>query len=115
MLAVMFIVSCLLVFGFYVYVLVQLRREEKRDAVHKRELPEHMHRLEPERSPDDTDNHQNPDFLGIGSARQRPKADASARREAIFGVGLTIGGLAAVVAGIEFLNSLMMWLHWSTE
>jgi hypothetical protein len=34
------------------------------------------------------------------------------RRETMVGVGLTVGGLAAVLAGIEFLNSLVTWLHW---
>ena len=39
MLAVIFVVSCLSVFGFYVYVLVHLRREEKREDAHKKHLP----------------------------------------------------------------------------
>ncbi len=30
----------------------------------------------------------------------------------MIGVGLTVCGLAAVLAGIEFLNSLVTWLHW---
>jgi hypothetical protein len=36
MLAVVFGVSCLSVCGFYVYVLVQLRREQKREDAHKK-------------------------------------------------------------------------------
>jgi hypothetical protein len=39
MLAVIFIVSCLAVFGFYVYVLVHLRPEEKREDAHNKRLP----------------------------------------------------------------------------
>ena len=46
MLAVVFAVSCLSVCGFYVYVLVQLRREQKREDAHKKHLPEHFHEME---------------------------------------------------------------------
>jgi len=45
MLAVIFIVSCLSVFGFYVYVLAQLRREQKREDAHKKRLPEHFYEM----------------------------------------------------------------------
>ena len=54
MLAVIFIVSCLSVFGFYAYVLVHLRREEKREAAHKKRLPEHFYEMGPEHSPETT-------------------------------------------------------------
>jgi hypothetical protein len=56
MLAVTFIVSCLSVCGFYVYVLVQLRREEKRGDAHKKHLPEHLYEIEPEPRQDDSEN-----------------------------------------------------------
>lgn len=113
MLAVIFIVSCLSVFGFYVYVLVNLRREEKREAAHKKRLPEHLYEMKPEPRQDDAENRQDPDFLRTGiRIRRNSRAEARLRRKTMLGVGLTVGGLAAVLAGIEFLNSLVTWLHW---
>jgi hypothetical protein len=111
MLAVIFIVSCLSVFGFYVYVLVHLRREERREDAHKKRLPEHFYEMGPERCQDNAENRQDPDFLRT-SIRHSSGAEARLRRETMVGVGLTVGGLAAVLAGIEFLNSLVTWLHW---
>jgi len=111
MLAVIFIVSCLSVFGFYVYVLAQLRREQKREDAHKKRLPEHFYEMGPERRQDNAENRQDPDFLRT-SIRRSSGAEARLRRETMVGVGLTVGGLAAVLAGIEFLNSLVTWLHW---
>lgn len=108
MLAVIFIVSCLSVFGFYVYVLVHLRREEKREDAHEKRLPEHFYEMGPERRQDNTENRH---FLRT-SIRRSSGAEARLRRETMVGVGLTVGGLAAVLAGIEFLNSLVTWLHW---
>jgi hypothetical protein len=113
MLAVTFVVSCLSVCGFYVYVLVHLRREEKRGDAHKKRLPEHFYETEPERREDDVENPQDPDFLRTEiSIRPSSEAKASLRRETMLGVGLTVGGLAALFAGIEFFNSLVTWLHW---
>ena len=113
MLAVIFIVSCLSVFGFYVYVLVNLRREEKREDAYKKRLPEHFYEMGPERRQDDAENRQNPDGLRTRiSTRHNSRAEARLRRKTMVGVGLTLGGLAAVLAGIEFLNSLVTWLHW---
>jgi hypothetical protein len=114
MLAVIFVVSCLSVFGFYVYVLVHLRREEKREDAHKKHLHEHFYEMGPDLHQDDAENRQDPDFLRIGkSIRHNSRgAEARLRRETMVGVGLTVGGLAAVLAGIEFLNSLVTWLRW---
>jgi Ca2+/Na+ antiporter len=114
MLAVIFIVTCLSVFGFYVYVLVRLRREEKREDAHKKRLPEHLYEMGPDLHQDDAENRQDPDFLRIGKSirHKSHEAEARLRRETMVGVGLTVGGLAAVLAGIEFLNSLVTWLHW---
>jgi hypothetical protein len=107
MLAVIFIVSCLAVLGFYVYVLVQLRREEKREDAYKKRLPEHFYEMGPERRQDNAANRQDPDFLRTRiSTRHNSGAEARLRRETMVGVGLTVGGLAAILAGIEFLNSL---------
>ena len=113
MLAVIFIVSCLAVFGFYVYVLVHLRREAKREDAHKKRLPEHLYEMGPERRQDDAENRRDPDFLRTRiSIRHNSGAEARLRRETMVGVCLTVGGLAAVLAGIEFLNSLVNWLYW---
>ena len=113
MLAVIFIVSCLSVFGFYVYVLVQLRREEKSEDAQKERLPEHFYEMGPERRQDDVENCRDFDFLGTRTRiRHSSGARASMHRETMVGVGLTMGGLAAVLAGIEFLNSLVTRLHW---
>jgi hypothetical protein len=97
MLGVIFIVSCLSVFGFYVYVLVHLRREEKREDAHKKRLPEHFYEMGPEHRQDSAENCQDPDFLGT-SVRRSSGAEARLRRETMVGVGLTVGGLAAVLA-----------------
>ena len=114
MLAVIFIVSCLAVSGFYVYVLVHLRREEKREDAHKKRLPEHFYGMGPDLHQDDAENRQERDFLRTGTSIRHSSggAEARLRRETMVGVGLTVGGLAAVLAGIEFLNSLVTWLHW---
>ena len=113
MLAVIFIISCLSVFGFYVCVLVQLRREEKREDVFKKCLPEHFYEMGPERRQDDTENRHDPDGSRTRmNIRRDSGAEARLRRETMVGVGLTVGGLPAVFAGIEFLNSLVTWLHW---
>jgi hypothetical protein len=114
MLAVMFIVSCLAVFGFYVYVLVHLRREEKRENAYKKHLPDHLYEMGPDLHRDDAENRRDPDFLRTGTSIRHSSggAEARLRRETMVGVGLTVGGLAAVLAGIEFLNSLVTWLHW---
>jgi hypothetical protein len=113
MLAITFVISCLLVCGFYVYVLVQLRREEKRGDDHKKHLSEHLYEMESERHQSDAENPEDPDFLNSGrTALSNSEAKASLRRDTMVGVGLTVGGLAALFAGIKFFNSLVTWLHW---
>jgi hypothetical protein len=113
MLAVIFIVSSISVFGFYVYVLVHLRREEKREDAYKKRLPEHFYEMGPERRQDDAEDHHDPDVSRTRiSTRHNSGAEARLRRETMVGVGLSVGGLAAVLAGIEFFNSLVIWLHW---
>jgi hypothetical protein len=114
MLAAIFVVSCLSVFGFYVYVLVHLRREEKREDAQKKRLPQHFYEMGPGLHEDDAENRQDPDSLRTGkSIRHNSRGvEARLRRETMVGVGLTVGGLAAVLAGIEFLNALVTWLHW---
>ena len=108
MLAVVFGVSCLSVCGFYVYVLVQLRREQKREDAHKKHLPEHFYEMEPDRRRGDAKKLELPKFRS--SEELTPpdsKAETMPRQEAILRVGLTVGGLAALLGGVEFLNSLV--------
>jgi Ca2+/Na+ antiporter len=113
MLAVTFVVSCLSVCGFYVYVFVQLRREQKREDAHKKHLPEHLYEMEPEPRQGDAENPADPDFLSSGAAGPPgSRTEATLRQEAMLRVGLTLGGLAALFGGIEFFNSLVAWLHW---
>jgi hypothetical protein len=113
MLAVTFVVSCLSVCGFYVYVLVQLRREQKRGDAHKKHLPEHLYEMEPEPRQGDAEKPPDPDFLSSEAAGPPgSRAEATLRQEAMLRVGLTLGGLAALFGGIEFFNSLVTWLHW---
>lgn len=113
MLAVTFVVSCLSVCGFYVYVLVQLRREQKRGGAHKKHLPEHLCEMEPEPRQCDPENPADPDFLSSEAASQSDsRAETILRQEAMLRVGLTLGGLVALFGGIEFFNSLVTWLHW---
>jgi hypothetical protein len=82
MLAVIFIVSCLAVFGFYVYVLVHLRREEKREDAHKKRLPEHFYEMGPDLHQDDAENRQDPDFSRTRvSIRHSSGAEGQLRRE----------------------------------
>lgn len=45
MLAVILIVSCLAVFGFYVHVLVQVRHEESREDGHRKHVPGHSYEM----------------------------------------------------------------------
>jgi hypothetical protein len=111
MLAVTFVVSCLSVCGFYVYVLVQLRREQKRGDAHKKHLPEHLYEMEPEPRQGDAENPADPDFLSSVTANPSDSR-APLRQEAMLRIGLTLGGLAALFGGIEFFNSLVTWLRW---
>jgi hypothetical protein len=63
-------------------VLVQLRREEKREDAHKKRLPEHFYEMGPERRQDDAENRQDPGFLGTGiRIRSDSGAEARLRRE----------------------------------
>ena len=114
MLAVTFIVSSISVLGFYSYVFVQLLREQKRGDSHKKHLAEHLYEMESDPRQSDAENPEDPDFLSSGAGiRFGSIAGAMSHQEAIVRVGLTLGGLAAILGGIEFLNSLVGWLHWN--
>ncbi len=112
MLAVTFVVSCLSVCGFYVYVLVQFRREQKRGDAHKKHLPQHLYEMESEHHQNDAENPEDPYFLRPGPTSPWNSPVEVLRRETILGVGLAATGLVALFAGIELFNSLVTWLHW---
>ena len=113
MLAVTFIVSSLSVLGFYAYVFVQLRREQKRGDAHKRNLPEHLYEMESEDRQNEAENPEDPYFLSSGATSPwNSTVEAILRRETKVRVGLAAAGLVALFAGIEFFNSLVTWLHW---
>ena len=112
MLAVTLMVSCLFAFGFYVYVLVQLRREQKRGDAIKKRVSEHLCEIYPD-----------PRRKRVPHVKQTepvdPKEDAKSHsrsqdalhREAMVCLGLTGVGLAALIAGLEIFNSLANRLH----
>jgi hypothetical protein len=113
MLAFIFVVSCFSVCGFYVYVLVQLRREQKREDAHKKHLPEHFYEMEPDPRRGDAKKLELSKFRSSETLiPPDSKAEAISRQEAMLRMGLTVGGLAALFGAIEFFNSLVTRLHW---
>jgi hypothetical protein len=112
MLAVTFVVSCLSVCGFYGYVLVQFHREQKRLDAHKKRLPEHLYEMEPEPERNAAESHEDSDLCSRAATLPRADAQALLRRETLIHLGLAVGGLAGLFAGIELFNSLVTWLHW---
>jgi hypothetical protein len=115
MLAVTFIVSCVSVCGFYAYVFVHLRREQRRLDAHKKRLPEHLYEMEPEACRDESsEGPEDPEFLSSKAARLGKANDQnSRRREALVQVSLALGGLAGLFGGIELFKSLVTRLHWN--
>ena len=112
MLAVTFIVSSLSVLGFYVYVFVHLRREQKRGDSHRKRLAEHLYEMESDPRQSDAESPEDPGFLSSRAGIRSGSIARAARREAMVRVGITLGGLAAILGGIKFFNSLVSWLHW---
>jgi len=112
MLAIVFVVSCVSVCGFYVYVFVQLRREQKREDAHKKHLPEHFYEMESDPRQGDDKRLDPPKFRSSEILTSSNSKEAVSRHEAMLRVGLPVGGLAALFGGIEFLNSLVTRLHW---
>jgi hypothetical protein len=115
MLAVTFIVSCVSVCGFYGYVFVHLRREQRRLDGHKKRLREHLYEMEPEAGRDDSsEGREDPEFLSSKAATLSKANDQnSRRREALVQVSLALGGLAGLFGGIELFKSLVTRLHWN--
>ena len=112
MLAVTFLVSFLSVCAFYAYVFVQLERERKKLDAHKKHLPEHLYEMERETEVSADDERDAPERRSRASIPARDRASRSARRETLIQVSIAVGGLVALFAGIEVLNSLVTRLHW---
>jgi hypothetical protein len=112
MLAITLVVSCLFAFGFYAYVLVQLRREQKRgDALRKR-VPEHLYEMDHDPRREGVPHMKQPEPVGPSAdATSLSRSKDALRRETMLCLGLTGVGLAALIAGIEIFNSLAIRLH----
>ncbi|HSV21359.1 MAG TPA: hypothetical protein VLH78_00115 [Candidatus Nanoarchaeia archaeon] len=127
---VIFLAGSLTVCGFYVYVLAQLYREEKRFNARKKHLQEHLHEMESEtpsarakrimRTVNSRIALGNRGALGEydrpplnTSIAMAPGSNAEdlARRETIISLVIGVGGLAALFVGIEIFNSLVTWAH----
>ena len=111
MLAVVFVISCVSVCGFYIYVLVQLQREQKQESERRKHLPEHLLHIG-SRPPKGTDS----SVSWLTSKRrtddsQSSRREAASHRETMLGIGFSIAGLLSLFAGIELLNSFAKWLH----
>lgn len=105
MVAVVLVVSCLSVFGFYGYVLLQFQQEQKQLKAHKKRLSEHLYEMEPESSKRAAERHGDPDSRLRATTLPETKAQELMRRETLIQLSLAVGGLAAVFAGIEIFNS----------
>jgi hypothetical protein len=122
-----FLVSSLSVCGFYLYVLAQLYREEKRQRSRKNSSQALWNEAELEKrrtAPKRIGNtgigfsklntggdYLRPRFRSAVTAARDSKAEAKARRDTVISLVLGVGGLAALFAGIEFFNSLVTWTH----
>jgi hypothetical protein len=112
MLAVTFLVSFLSVCAFYAYVFVQMGRERKRLAEHKKHLAEHLYEMEPEPEKNEADDREETGLRPRAGTARTANGRGSKRRETLVQVSLAVGGLVALFAGIEVLNSLVTRLHW---
>jgi hypothetical protein len=117
MLAAILILSFLSACGFYAYVFVKLNREYRRLKADKSRLPERLYQMKPEsggRDPQGSGVAARPSFGGSTSGNTKT-VDTwdTARRETVTQIGITLGGLAALFAGIMLFNSLVTWLHWN--
>jgi hypothetical protein len=96
-----FAMSCLLVLGFYGYVLVQLYREHKRFADFEKRLQKHLYGMEPEA-----------EIKARPLKRATlPKVAGSRHGETLLHLGVAIGGLLGVFAEIGLLNWLVTSCH----
>ena len=96
-----FAISCLLVFGFYGYVFVQLYREHKRFKGIEKRLREHLYAMTPEREAK----------TGAPEEPTLPKGSDRLRKEALIHVGVAIGGLVGIFAEIGLLSQVVDSLH----
>jgi hypothetical protein len=112
MLAATFVLSFVAVCGFYAYFVVQLARGHKRMSAHGKCLAEHFYGMGPEPDKDAAEDSSDPDLLRGASISSKAGPHASTGRETWIQLSLAVGGLAALFAGIELLNSLVTWLDW---
>ena len=94
-------VSCLVVLGFYGYVLMRLYREHQRLKAQAKHLCEHLHTLKSK--PKTTADASKPVTL-LGPHKHM-------RSEALIQVGIAVGGLLGVFAEIGFLSRLISSFH----
>jgi hypothetical protein len=125
-----FLAASLPVCGFYVYVLAQLHRENKRLNAQKKHLREHLYDMESEtpsarakrivrnvnsrialRNRNTPESYKRPRLNLTVAVLPGSNAEELARRETIISLVLGVGGLAALFAGIEIFNSLAAWVH----
>jgi hypothetical protein len=88
MLAITFIFSCLSVCGFYLYVLVQFHREERRLNAQKKRLQKDLYEMErePDREQGEAERHEDPGALGSGTA---DIAEGQGKRKGLIWVSLS--------------------------
>jgi len=127
---VIFLACSLTVCGFYVCVLTQLYREERRLNAHKKHLQEHLYDMEPEtpsarakrivrtaksrialRRRGTHRDCERPRLYSAAATAPESNAEAKARKETVISLVLGVGGLAALFAGIELFNSLVIRPH----
>jgi len=130
MMTVFLILAGTLTSGFFLYVLVKFHGESKRLNAIKKRLRERSFEIEanPEREELEkkaaggqtriqfgsvcADGPARPFRPALrGAAAAEDPTEALDRREAWFSVTLSVCGLAALFAGIEIFNLLMMWSH----
>ncbi|HYL68915.1 MAG TPA: hypothetical protein VEX69_07105 [Candidatus Limnocylindria bacterium] len=125
-----FLACSLAVCGFYLYVLVQLYRDEKGLNARKKSLQKYMYEREPEApgvaagkiaktgqsrfasmKRGTRADYNRPRFYPAAAATQGTNAEAKARRDTAISLILGVGGLAVLFAGMELFNSLVTWAH----
>jgi hypothetical protein len=94
-------VSCLVVLGFYGYVLMQLYREHQRLKAQETHLREYLHALKSK--PKAT--------VDASKAGTLLRPDKHMRSDALIQVGIAVGGLLGVFAEIGFLSRLISSFH----
>jgi hypothetical protein len=130
LLLAIFLTSSLLLCGFYLYVLAQLYREEKRQRPHKDSSQAYWNAAGPEKRRTAPKRIAKIGNTGIGFSKHGTgkdyersrfhsaatvaldsKAEAKGRRVTVISLVLGVGGLAALFAGIRLFNSMVIGTH----